>query len=113
MESVNNPYSYGTVYYPNETSNLGAGHYIIFDVVSHKSSKFKQQTFKNGSLTNASGSAPGKPRVANIKRNGITQAKRLKSTSSGAMSKVGDTHNYISDSIILIVVLYGNRRKNE
>ena len=101
MESMNNPYSYGTVYYPQEAGNLGAGHYIIFDVVSHKSSKFKQQTFKNGALTNASGAVPGKARVANIKRNGITQAKRLRSTSSGAMSKLGDTHNYISDSIIL------------
>ena len=101
MESMNNPYSYGTVYYPQEAGNLGAGHYIIFDVVSHKSSKFKQQTFKNGALTNASGAVPGKSRVANIKRNGVTQAKRLRSTSSGAMSKLGDTHNYISDSIIL------------
>jgi hypothetical protein len=110
MESMNNPYSYGTVYYPQEAGNLGAGHYIIFDVVSHKSSKFKQQTFKNGQLTGGTGQsdyearfkpAGSRTRVANIKRNGITQAKRLKSTSSGAMSKVGDTHNYISDSIIL------------
>ena len=31
MEPVHNPFSYGTVYYPSETSNLGEGHYIIFD----------------------------------------------------------------------------------
>ena len=108
MESINNPYQYGTVYYPNETSNLGAGHYIIFDIVSHKSSKFKQQTFQNGQLaSNNFGGSPtqmGKSKsqsIANIKRNGITQSKRLRSTSSGQVSKTGDTHNYISDSIIL------------
>jgi len=110
MESINNPYQYGTVYYPNETSNLGAGHYIIFDIVAHKSSKFKQQTFQNGQLDGGKSlsgfEARHKPkgsrtRIANIKRNGITQSSRLRSTSSGLVSKTGDTHNYISDSIIL------------
>src|SRR5210317_615224 len=36
-----NPYSYGTVYYPNETANLGEGHYIIFDVIMHQSLKIQ------------------------------------------------------------------------
>ena len=105
MEPVNNPYNYGTVFYPEETSNLGAGHYVIFDIVSHKSSKFKTQTFNNGQLTSGSSnqfdSGDATNRISNIKRKGITSSSRLKSTSSGIMSKVGDTHNYISDSIIL------------
>lgn len=111
MESVNNPYQYGTVWYPNETSNLGAGHYIIFDIVSHKSSKFKQQSFQDGNLTASMTGSPTqmdkdnskgmRSNIANIKRRGITQSSRLRSTSSGLVSKTGDTHNYISDSIIL------------
>ena len=38
-----NPYEYGFVAYPEETMNLGEGHFIIFDVIMHKSSKFKDQ----------------------------------------------------------------------
>ena len=45
---LENPYSYGTVYYPQETSNLGDGHYVIFDILAHKRSKFKMSTFDNG-----------------------------------------------------------------
>ena len=36
MEAVNNPYNYGAVYYPQETSQLGDGHYIIFDIMENK-----------------------------------------------------------------------------
>ena len=110
MESMNNPYSYGTVYYPQEAGNLGSGHYIIFDVVSHKSSKFKQQTFKNGALTNASGAVPGDfdgNRIANIKKNGITQSNRVRDVNSGVFAKFGSNHNYISDSIILYMPAEG------
>ena len=35
MEPVNNPYTYGSVYYPQETSQLGEGHYIIFDIIEN------------------------------------------------------------------------------
>ncbi len=113
MESVNNPYNYGTVYYPNETSNLGAGHYVIFDIVSHKASKFKQQSFQDGNLSGntTGGGSPtqmekdrqsgSRTNIANIKRRGITQSNRLRSTSSGLQSTLSGTHNYISDSIIL------------
>ena len=45
-----NPYSYGTVYYPQETSNMGDGHYVIFDVLMHNESAYKTQTFNNGLL---------------------------------------------------------------
>tara|TARA_B000000475_G_scaffold248824_1_gene224051 strand:- start:1060 stop:2208 length:1149 start_codon:yes stop_codon:yes gene_type:complete len=103
MEPMNNPYNYGTVYYPNETSNLGAGHYVIFDIVSHKASKFKDSTVNSqGSLTSTGTAADGsRAKVANIKRFGIPAYKKLRSTSSGLMSTKSDTHNYISDSIIL------------
>ena len=46
-----NPYSYGTVYYPQETSNLGDGHYIIFDVIMHNSSKFKNTNFNSSRIS--------------------------------------------------------------
>ena len=41
MEAVHNPFSYGNVYYPNETSNLGEGHYIIFDIIEHNDTQVR------------------------------------------------------------------------
>ena len=50
-----NPYSYGTVYYPTETSNLGEGHYIIFDVIMHTASKFKSTNFRSNKIATNDG----------------------------------------------------------
>ena len=33
MRADNNPFKYGLLYYPQETQNLGDGHYIIFDII--------------------------------------------------------------------------------
>ena len=103
-----NPYSYGTVYYPQETSNLGDGHYVIFDVLMHNESKFKTQTFNNGLLVenpNAMvGDSSGGSTIRNIKgikRRGVVQKNRIRGVNSGMFSKLGSKHNYISDSIIL------------
>ena len=35
---------------PQETSNMGDGHYVIFDVLSHNKSAYKTSTFDNGRL---------------------------------------------------------------
>ena len=40
MEPLNNPFSYGNVYYPEETSNLGEGHYIIFDIIENNKTNY-------------------------------------------------------------------------
>ena len=103
-----NPYSYGTVYYPQETSNMGDGHYVIFDVLMHNESKYKTQTFNNGLLTenpnSLVGSKNGEGTVRNIKgikRRGVVQKNRVRGVNSGLFSKFGSNHTYISDSIIL------------
>ena len=113
-----NPYSYGTVYYPQETSNMGDGHYVIFDILMHKESSFKTNTFNNGLLTNnaknyvggeaqyfADGGATRN--LANIKRRGIGSTKRIRDVNSGMFSKLNSKHNYISDSIILYMPAEG------
>ena len=110
-----NPYSYGTVYYPQETSNMGDGHYVIFDVLMHNESAYKTQTFNNGLLTDNSknfvagetnwygGKVAGTSvrSIKNIKRRGIQQTNRVRGVNSGLFSKFGSNHTYISDSIIL------------
>ena len=104
MEPVHNPFSYGTVYYPNETSNLGEGHYIIFDVLEH---------------TNATTQLPGgviypksigivgenklnpEKRLAKLKAQGFQSAdSELLRTTTNRMSQEKFFKN-ISDSIIL------------
>ena len=129
METVNNPYNYGTVYYPQETANLGDGHYVIFDIVSHKSSKFKTSTFDNGKLVetgekdwvgenrttsyiNDVGTETVNnfvvrrkktqtDRISNLKTRGVGNSTRLRGVKSGIMSKVDAEHDFISDSIML------------
>ena len=101
-----NPYSYGTVYYPNETANLGEGHFVIFDVIMHNSSKFKHTSFNNSKIsTNVANatdeftqSPPGKS-VAAIKAGQLAE-KRVFGVKSGLNEKT-PTHSFISDSIIL------------
>ena len=110
-----NPYSYGSVYYPQETSNMGDGHYVIFDVLMHNESSYKTQTFNNGMLTDNSKNFVGgetnwyggkvagtwNRSIAKIKSRGVQQANRVRGVESGIFSKFGTNHNYISDSIIL------------
>ena len=107
-----NPYSYGTVYYPQETSNLGDGHYVIFDVLMHNESSYKTQTFNNGLLVENPNAIVGSARpgtggsgtlrnIKGIKRRGVVQKNRIRGVNSGMFSKLGSKHTYISDSIIL------------
>jgi len=111
-----NPYSYGTVYYPQETSNMGDGHYVIFDVLMHNESSYKTQTFNNkmlltdnsknfvGGETNWYGgkvAGTWNRSIAKIKSRGIANSPRVRNVESGIFSKFGTNHNYISDSIIL------------
>jgi hypothetical protein len=126
---VENPYQYGTVYYPQETSNLGDGHYVIFDVLTSKQSKFKTNTFDNGKLTDASANFVGEPfrfgggfganaqsgrrqgtfnnRIKNIKSRGITQTNRVRGVNSGLFRYAESNHTYISDSILLYMPAEG------
>ena len=49
MEPINNPYTYGSVYYPQETSQLGEGHYVIFDIIESKKTNYTSAIGDNDS----------------------------------------------------------------
>ena len=94
-----NPYEYGFVAYPEETMNLGEGHFIIFDVLMHKSSKFKDQGTHpsvriQDNVTNLVGE------IAKLKKKGLNFADRQIKVNSGLNEKT-PTHTFLSDSIIL------------
>ena len=110
-----NPYSYGTVYYPQETSNMGDGHYVIFDVLMHNESAYRTNTFNNGYLTDNSKNYVGGDKnwyagkvegttvrnIKRIKRRGVANTNRVRDVNSGIFAKLGSNHTYISDSIIM------------
>ena len=104
-----NPYEYGTVYYPNDVSNLGAGHYMIFDIIMLKHSQFKSGTFQNGNYvkkpnltTDLTGDIVGEKSnisaAKSFKDRGILD--RLTKVNTG-INKRNNTHNHVTDSIIL------------
>ena len=115
-----NPYSYGTVYYPQECSNLGDGHYVIFDILAHKNSKYKTDTFDNGKISDASANFVGEPfkvfekrtgtfnnRIKNIKSRGITQSNRVRGVNSGLFRYAESNHTYVTDSICMYMPAEG------
>jgi len=118
MGPVANPYNYGVATYPQETTNLGDGHYIIFDVIENNKTNYGKGGSTPGDRANSK-SFPeslgmvgeGKlqafqdKRLARLKQQGFAQGdeKILRNQASGINSKSGtlDTHTRISDSIIL------------
>ena len=99
-----NPYSYGTVYYPTETSNLGEGHYIIFDVIMHTASKFKSTNFRSNKIATNDGlvgdfDTTGGTSIQKIKAQELADF-RVTNIKSGLNEKT-PTHTFVSDSIIL------------
>jgi len=119
MEPQNNPFSYGQIYYPQETSNLGDGHYVIFDVIASSSSIYKNQSFNNkGQLVSLTSAQLGErklqreKRIAKIKSQGYAGKTQtygdfdtaedtiVRSQTSGAGS-ISPTHSRLEDSIIL------------
>jgi len=115
LSAQNDPFKYGQLYYPQETQNLGEGHYIIFDTI------YNQTTVKNafaskdsklykevlGSANQRLGEvqrAADDKRLSTLKSQGYLsdKAKSLVSTaSSGSTKNFGETHTYLGESIIL------------
>jgi len=107
MEPLNNPFSYGNVYYPEETSNLGEGHYIIFDILRHNKSTV---SLPGGVIYSGTLGTVGERKVDNTKRleklisQGFQESgsELLRVNSSGLNSIPKNSHHTtILDSIIL------------
>ena len=117
MEQVANPYNYGVATYPQETTNLGDGHYVIFDVIENKKTyygssgltpgdRMNSKTYPNslGQVGEAKLNAFKSKRLSKLKEQGFAKGdeKILRNQASGINSmKNLQTHTRISDSIIL------------
>jgi len=114
-----NPFEYGQIYYPETTSQLGEGHYMIFDVVEVDPEKFKNAGVLDNSdpdqkklvgesvedvdlnIGSPLGTGPGsRKKIKNL------DGDRLRKTSSGLQS-TRPTHTRISNSIVLYTPAQG------
>ena len=117
MGQVANPYNYGIATYPQETTNLGDGHYVIFDVIENKKTYYGGGGSTPGDMANnkaypkslgqvgeAKLNAFNSKRLSRLKEQGFAQGdeKILRKQASGINSKKNlQTHIRISDSVIL------------
>jgi len=100
MDAVNNPFSYGSVYYPEETSNLGDGHYIIFDIIELHKTEFGKpggKAYPEAMGRVGEGKLNAKTRVREFGTK-VTPTVRFQKTGVAATNV---THHTISDSIVL------------
>ena len=103
MEPVHNPFSYGTVYYPNETSNLGEGHYIIFDVIEHEEATTKLPggvVYPKSIGTVGENKFNQEKRLAKLQAQGFQSGNDLLRATTNRMDQT-EFFSRISDSIIL------------
>jgi len=115
MSPVVNPYNYGVATYPQETTNLGDGHYVIFDVIENRRTHYggdaigddpnaKSYPTSLGQVGEAKLNAFQSKRLQKLKAQGFAKGdeKILRNQMSGINSKSGlQIHTRISDSIIL------------
>ena len=113
-----NPYTYGSVYYPQETAQLGEGHYIIFDIIENASTNYgsdlgDQSMLKSyptsmglvgeGKLTNGA-------RVRRLQAQGFQTSDKIVRKQNTGMDSMFDTYkSTISDSIILYTPSTGTK----
>ena len=112
----NDPFTYGQLYYPEETQNLGEGHYIIFDTIYNtqtslnaiKNPGSKVSKIVNKSLDvrlgeNQLRNKANAKRLSQLKKQGFLDKNAtslVQSTKSG-MGRDIKTHKTLGDSIIL------------
>lgn len=106
-----NPYEYGTVYYPDNVQNLGTGHYIIIDILETTTigTDIGQALLKG---IKAGATALGQDQISalaakNIKGGGrsanlLNGKSRITNQSSGINKGiVGSRHTRVADTVIL------------
>ena len=101
----------GLIYYPEETSNLDEGHYVIIDVVRHDKSAFNKAMNRTIELPDGKKGdiVAGKQMASNdlankagmIKEAESSRQKHLRTMSSGIGQGGSHTHTTITDSVCL------------
>lgn len=114
LSAQNDPYKYGQLYYPEETQNLGEGHYIIFDIIMNEQTidnAFNNPNTKVSQIVRNSISTrlgerqqqADKKRFSQLKKQGFLNknAQTISQPTKSGMGKQIKTHTFLGDSIIL------------
>ena len=114
LSAQNDPFKYGQLYYPEETQNLGEGHYIIFDsifnVLTVDNAKNNPNTKVSQIVRNSLSQRVGekqkqadKKRLSQLKKQGFLNknAQKISQPTKSGMGKNIKTHKFLGDSIIL------------
>jgi hypothetical protein len=114
LSAQNDPFKYGQLYYPEETQNLGEGHYIIFDTIYNEqtidnafnSPNTKVSQIVRNSIKTKLGERQQQAdlkRLSQLKKQGFLNknAQTISQPTKSGMGKNIKTHKFLGDSIIL------------
>ena len=96
-EALKDRFQFGTVYYPEETSNLDEGHYVIIDIIQHNKSAYNRNMSRKVSDPEAEAAGIGEPTQQEAAALSKAQ-ERLRQQQSGINQGASTTHSRISDS---------------
>ena len=114
----NSKFNYGTLVYPQETQNLGDGHYMLFDIIPLQNAlviEDEKATKVEGAKTTKAVTGASKPLIVGEGRRKkfhsagkmLPNKPALRKQTSG-MGKNTSFHNTITDSIVLYTPETGN-----
>ena len=99
-EALKDRFQFGTVYYPEETSNLDEGHYVIIDIIQHNKSAYNRNMSRKVSDPEAEAAGIGEPTQQEAAALSKAQ-ERLRQQQSGINQGASTTHSRISDSVCI------------
>ena len=114
LSAQNDPFKYGQLYYPEETQNLGEGHYIIFDIIMNERTMLNAYNNENTKVSqivrNSVSTRLGErqqqaeaKRFSQLKKQGYLNkdAQTISQPTKSGAGKDMQTHTFLGDSIIL------------
>jgi hypothetical protein len=114
LSAQNDPFKYGQLYYPEETQNLGEGHYIIFDIVLNTQTLINANNNQNTKVSQIVRDGRStrlgerqqqvdEKRISRLKKQGYLNkdAQTISQPTTSGSGKDVQTHTFLGDSIIL------------
>ena len=99
-EALKDRFQFGTVYYPEETSNLDEGHYVIIDIIQNNKTAYGRNMSRKVSDPEAEAAGIGEPTQQEAAALSKAQ-ERLRQQQSGINQGASTTHSRISDSVCI------------
>ena len=99
MGKQNNPFAYTHLHFPQEVSNMGDGHYIIFDVIDHKGHEFSGSTVNH--VTAESLRPDVNPTIVGEAKNRATKTENIRNLYTADFNYATlDTRNILGDRVV-------------